>query len=130
MVSLDTIKNEISLWCEKHEEIDAAYLHGSVVRGTVRGDSDIDIAIRCRGEAPVAWRLMEWSGELSVKLKAEVDLGLLQSTNLVYLKEAVLRGERLYLREGSDVDAFIATQLGLYLQFRESRRSIEEAYHG
>jgi hypothetical protein len=88
------------------------------------------IALLCLESPPSSWRLLEWAAELSLPLKAKVDLGIIASSNLIYLKEAVLKGEQVFHRSSRPVDEYLATHLGLYLSFRESRRPVEEAYIG
>lgn len=130
MKDLQFIESELSKWCMAQDDIDAAYLHGSTLSGRRREDSDIDVAIVCLSKRPESWTLLEWAGELSCVLGQDVDLGLLCTHNLIYLKEASLRGKRVYCRTEDLVDGFVASALGMYLSFCESRRPVVEAYHG
>jgi hypothetical protein len=53
---------------------------------------------------------------------------VLDTTNLVYAKEAYLNGECIFCRDSLRRDLFGATVLGEYLDLREVRQEVEHAY--
>ncbi len=107
----------------------AVYLMGSAAAGTLRPDSDVDVAILpsdgCRISLDTRMQLIS---ALTLDLGRDVDLGIIDSKNLVYASEAILKGKRIVT---ADQDYVIKTEtrlLGCYLKFREDRRVVEEAY--
>jgi len=109
--------------------IAAAYLLGNVARGEERIDSDMDLAILFYpGYCLTKLEQVQLGGLLSEYCGHEVDLGMLDSHNLVYTKEAVLGGRLIYCKDHKYCDLFVATALGLYAEFRFSRKEVEDAY--
>jgi predicted nucleotidyltransferase len=109
--------------------IAAAYLLGSAARNEMRPDSDVDIAVLpCEG-VRLSWmdRLALADG-LAEPLGRTVDLGVLDSANLVYAKEAITSGTCILTRDRFRSDLFAATALALYARLREERKEIEDAY--
>lgn len=114
---------------QKERRILAAYLLGSAVNGTLRPDSDIDIALMfLPGKGMTGVERGELAAELSLVLRREVDLGVLSSGNLVYARETILTGNRIFSRNDGVADLYAATLLGLYAQFHYERRGILHGY--
>ena len=112
------------------EKVAAVYLLGSVVKGTMRSDSDIDIAILPRNDMSISLQdRIALIGSLSLALRHEVDLGIITAQNLIYASEAILTGKRFLTLDTAYVDQTEMRLLGGYLQLRFDRREIEEAYH-
>jgi uncharacterized protein len=107
----------------------AAYLLGSVSRSTARNDSDIDIAVlpdpACRFSG---MDILELNARFDECAPFPADVGVLSTDNLIYAKEAVLRGTCVYIRDKGYHDLFAATVLGLYVALRAERKEIENAY--
>jgi len=107
----------------------AVYLLGSAVRDELRRESDIDLALMPKpGTSIPAIERFNVAGCLSVQLGRQVDLGELGSHNLVYAREAILTGERIYLRDAFAADLRAATLLGMYFRFNEEREEVLDAY--
>ena len=112
------------------EKVAAVYLLGSVVKGTMRSDSDIDIAILPRNDMSISLQdRIALIGSLSLALRHEVDLGIITAQNLIYASEAILTGKRFLTLDTAYVDQTEMRLLGGYLQLRFDRREVEEAYH-
>ena len=108
----------------------AAYLHGSTVEGTSRPDSDVDCALLLYPDQDMtSLELMELTGELSGRLGAPLDLGILSTRNLVYFVQAVHKGARIFCRDENRADSLVATAFSLYGRLKEDRREVEAAYH-
>lgn len=109
--------------------IAAVYLMGSAATGTLRPDSDIDIAILpadgCRISLDARLQLIS---ALTLELGRDVDIGIIDSKNLIYASEAILKGKRIVTADQDYVAMTETRLLGCYLQFREDRRVVEEAY--
>lgn len=111
------------------EKVQAVYLLGSAARGAMRADSDVDIALLlAHRRAETTERLSPLRTELSIRLRREVDLGVVSSDNLVYARQAILTGRRLFTRSVNLVETREATLLGLYARFNEDRREVLDAY--
>ena len=112
------------------DRIAALYLLGSAAKGTMRPDSDIDIALLPRNGTSFSLQdRIDLIGTLSLALRREVDLGLITPQNLIYASEAILTGKRILTLDASYADQAEIRMLGEYLQFRLDRREVEEAYH-
>ncbi len=107
----------------------AAFVLGSVARGTPRPDSDVDIAVLyAPGRRPPAAQRVALAARLSAALGREVDLGTISADNLVYAKEAYLTGQCIFTRDPTQRDLAGATLLGLYAELRRAREEVERAY--
>lgn len=107
----------------------AVYLLGSAVSGRLRPDSDVDLAVMPEpGHFFDASRMIELAAEATLALGRDVDPGLLSSRNLVYAREALLTGERIFSRDDFRADLSAATLLGLYDGFQTERREVLDAF--
>ena len=111
------------------ERIEAAYLLGSAAQGRLRPESDVDIAVMpARDKSLNAVERCLLAASLSLELGREVDLGLLSSANLVYARQAILTGHRLFARDAFRADLQAASLLGMYERFNLDRREVSNAY--
>lgn len=110
--------------------IAAAYLIGSAAAGQMRSDSDIDIALLpMMGKTCSLHERLAMAATLESRLGRTVDIGIITAANLIYASEAILTGTRIDIGDKGAIDAMETRLLGCYLQFREDRREVEEAYH-
>ena len=109
--------------------IESAYLLGSAARGTMRSDSDVDIAILPRAGIRIGdLSRLSLAADLSFASGLDIDIGILSAANLVYAREAILTGRRIFSRNGASADAAVATLLSMYASFNEERREVLDAY--
>ena len=114
---------------QSDNRIVAAYLLGSAASGMLRPDSDIDVAILPqKGMRLRRSHLLELSTSVSLALGREIDLGVLSSANLVYARQAILAGTRLFTKDPFYSDLMETTLLSMYLWFSEERKEIVDAY--
>lgn len=114
---------------KKDERIVAAYLLGSALGGHMRSDSDLDIALLpYPGHSISRLDRLFLNGLLGEHSRLEVDVGLLGTDNLVYVREAVFRGKCLFCKDRAWHDLFVATALGLYAELQISRKEVIDAY--
>ncbi len=107
----------------------AWYLLGSAVKGTLRPDSDLDLAVLpWPGKVIDSVALVRWAGPLSLKVGRELDIGILDGSNLVYAKEALWTGRLLYCADEAAERKRKAELFALYLTFQEDRREVLNAY--
>ena len=107
----------------------ALYLLGSAQTGTMRPDSDVDLALLLEaGREMSPLERADLAAVVSSLLRRDVDLGELSSRNLVYAKEAILKGRRLFARDAARADLHETTLLSMYARFNEDRREVLDAY--
>ncbi len=109
--------------------IQAVYLLGSAASGAMRSDSDVDIALLFKPGSEIdADFLDKKKAELSLMLGREVDTGYMSTKNLVYARQAILTGKRIFVQDENFVNMREATLLGLYAQFENDRQEVMNAY--
>jgi predicted nucleotidyltransferase len=109
--------------------VDAVYLLGSAASGRMRPDSDLDIAVvPAGGREFTAMDQGRLAAAISLELGRVVDLGVLSSANLVYARQAILTGRRIYARDPKRTDLLAAALLGMYERFNLDRREVRDAY--
>ena len=114
---------------ERDPRILALYLLGSAHAGRMRKDSDIDLALMSEPGAELSGvERGDLAAEAALELGREVDLGEVSTRNLVYAREAILNGRRLFARDLGRAELREATLLGLYARFHEERREVADAY--
>jgi predicted nucleotidyltransferase len=124
----DEIENIIAL-VKADARVAALYLLGSAARGTLRADSDIDLAILPEsGCAPGPVERAQLAGQIAYTIGREVDLGLVSSQNLVYSRQALLTGRLLFSRDLYYTELMAASLLGLYDRFQGERKELIDAY--
>ena len=75
---------------QANHRIAAAYLIGSGAEGRLRAESDVDIAVLpARGTTLTVPERMDLAADLAALAGRTVDLGILQTGNLVYAKEVM-----------------------------------------
>ena len=113
----------------REDKIVAAYLLGSAEEGRLRPDSDVDIALLMeRGATFTGRERSDLAADLEDLVGLPVDLGILQTGNLVYAKEAVARGKLLFERDRIARARFAMLILSMYASLQETRREVLHAY--
>jgi predicted nucleotidyltransferase len=115
---------------ERQVGLAAVYLLGSALSGQQRDDSDIDLALMPANgcEIPLQERL-SLAAQLEVTLARPIDLGVISPRNLIYAHEAILKGRRIATFDRNYTENVETRLLGSYLQLRQDRAEVEEAYH-
>ena len=115
----------------RHPHLLAAYLLGSAGTDHFRPDSDLDIALLpYPGHSLSGKDMLELAADLQDHFGYIMDIGLLSTRQLIYTKEAITQGHRLFCRDEYLHDLFVATALSLYAQLRLECREIEKVYAG
>jgi predicted nucleotidyltransferase len=126
---IESISAAVRTQVEKDERILAVLLLGSAARGDMRPDSDIDLALMAvPGDKTDVLERSQMAGELSYELARSVDVGEISSKNLVYAREALLKGTLLFCRDIEKFNLARVSILGMYLQFNLDRKEILDAY--
>ena len=125
----ETIKLTIKKYLINDSLILAVILLGSAKEGRMTKESDIDIAvILYPGEKLDSLKKMKLLKELSFELRKIVDIGEVSSKNLVYSREALLKGEIIFTKDKDLFENIRANLLGMYLQFNFERGEVINAY--
>jgi len=107
MGSQEGVMRRLADYFGEREDIAFAILFGSAVRGKVRKEGDIDIAIYFRPEKDVEWENFgrRYKGEnriaidLENLLKKEIDLVVLNRARSVLADEIIRKGEPILIRD-------------------------------
>lgn len=105
-----SIAQQIAHTLAKHEEIQLAFVFGSAARGTLRPDSDVDVAVLGGGQLSTESRLALMA-ELSLALKREVDLVDLYDAWGLILRQVLTTGILVLKRPGSAHAALLKRML-------------------
>jgi hypothetical protein len=72
--------------------------------------------------------LADLRADLSIEAGRVADVGIISAKNLVYAREALLHGRRIFERNRFAFDLAEATLLGMYARFNEDRQEVLHAY--
>ena len=129
MMNKETIKRIIKKYLYKESLILSSSLLGSAEDGRMRAESDVDIAVMLYpGNSLDSYKKMKIIKDLSFELERLADIGEISSTNLVYSREALLKGEIIFSRDTDLFQNIRANLLGMYLQFNLEREEVINAY--
>jgi len=104
----------------------AVYLFGTAAAGTLREDSDVDIAVLSEGALePVA--LFDAAQRLATLLGRDVDLVDLGRASTVMRAQVVANGRRLTTTSSLEIDTFEMLALSDYARLAEERRPVVRA---
>ena len=120
---------QISAYFDSHPSILSVYLMGSTAKGPRRPNSDIDLGIMpYDGTVITSGELLKMIGDLGYKFGYDFDLGLVQSNNLIYAKEAIWTGERIQSKNELKTlwKEYILTSM--YFNFQVERKVVLDAY--
>lgn len=110
---LDILKN----YFEQKEQIVFAYIFGSAIRGKIREEGDIDIAVYFRSETDLEWEFFGKrykeeniiSLELERLLRKEVDLVVLNRARAVLADEILRNGRPIIIKDRGIFMDFLCT---------------------
>jgi predicted nucleotidyltransferase len=113
----------------REEGLVAAWIFGSFVNGHFRDDSDVDFALYYQPESEPGWSALgELARDLESVLGRKADVGCLNSRNLVYAVQAFRTGRLVYAADEQAAMAFASRLQSLYLDLKQDRKVVEEAY--
>lgn len=113
----------------KEGTIVAVWILGSAVTNRLHEASDVDFAILyAEGTVSDYKRLGGLSFDLESILGRRVDLGRLDTRNLIYAHEAISHGVRIYCRAPDVADRYMERVNALYFDLKRDRKVVEDAY--
>ena len=104
------IVQQIASTLAQHEDIQLAFVFGSAARGTLRPDSDVDVAVLAGGQLSTEARLALMA-ELILALKREVDLVDLHDAWGLILRQVLTTGTLALKRPGPGHAALLKRML-------------------
>jgi len=109
----------------EESKVKLAFLIGSFAKGTARKDSDVDVAVFF-GSSPDIEDVLELTERLSLLLKRDVDLVVLDTAGPVIKMQALKTGILLRADEGAYEDFFVST-INEYDDLKCLHREAEES---
>lgn len=127
-LSIDVKQKLISTF-EGNSKIISVFLLGSAARNQLRKDSDLDFGILlAEGNSLSGLELLQKSSEIESITGYQTDLGIISKKNLIYAKEAILSGIRIFDRDSHITDRKINLLLSMYYYFKEEMREVYNGY--
>jgi len=118
------LTSRLGAFFNEEGNVKLAFLIGSFAKGTAREDSDVDVAVLF-GSRPDMEDALELTERLSLLLKRDVDLVVLDTAGPVIKMQALKTGILLCAAEGTYEDFFVAT-INEYDDLKYLRREAEE----
>jgi len=119
------LTSRLGAFFNEEGNVKLAFLIGSFAKGTAREDSDVDVAVLF-GSRPDMEDALELTERLSLLLKRDVDLVVLDTAGPVIKMQALKTGVLLRAAEGAYEDFFVAT-INEYDDLKYLRREAEES---
>lgn len=120
------IREEITQFLIKNVSPDFIVLFGSFVKGTMREDSDIDVAFFSE-KVYNDYELFLLAQKLADRLGHEVDLVQLNNASTVFQAQIVGTGETIYCTDETKRMFFEMKVLKMYAKLNEERQPIFDA---
>ena len=125
----DTLSARCAERFAREPSLVAVWVFGSAVNGRLRDDSDVDFALYYQSEKEPEWSALgELAWDLESILGRKADLGRLNSRNLIYAMQAFQTGSLIYAADEQAALAFASRLQSLYLDLKQDRKVVEEAY--
>ncbi len=116
----------VSRYAASQPSILAAYLFGSVVRGRLTTESDIDVALLF-AEPPDALRVLDMREDLTTLLGRQADLVNLNQASPILGMQVLRNGEIVFERSARAARQFRVRTIFAYFDLKQVRKPIEEA---
>jgi len=108
------------------ENIDAAYVFGSIVHGRLTPFSDLDIAILFReGFVPNTLGILELRETLTSTLGIDVDIACLNTAGPILVLQVLRKGEKIIEHNTYALAQFVIRAVNAYDDLKRVRRPIE-----
>lgn len=111
---------------KKYPRVQAAYLFGSAAGGNLHAESDLDIALT--GDADLRSQKLDILTDLAREGFVNVDLVILDQSDIVLRFEAVRFNRLVYHTDGFDAGGYYSLILRQYFDFLPYLKTQREAY--
>jgi uncharacterized protein len=121
------IVDVVQAYYRERREIAAVYLYGSVVKGRLTPESDIDIGVLYDAASPRdLQKHADDQAALAAALGREVDLVSLAEVSPILRYQVIKHGERVLTRDPKAVNLFFVRTVNEYCDLKMVRREIEK----
>ena len=128
MIQADKLKKCTNRFAQE-SDILAVWLLGSAQTEQMHSESDVDFAVLyTRGHIRDFDQSSSLISDLEAILGRPVDLGKLNTQNLIYSHEAISKGQSIYNREPVQTSRFVEQVFAMYFDLKQSRKVVEDAY--
>jgi len=120
MISIKHLKNTLRAYFSTKPEVLSVYVFGSSVTNRKRKNSDIDIALFLNEqyvEVPLRYRI-EIATDLTELLRTDVDIVILNFSNLLLRAQVFEKGLLVYERNPNARALFQSISMGRYYDFK------------
>jgi len=125
VISLHDVSAIVTAWAAKDDQIDAAWLFGSIVRGRNHESSDVDVAVLPRrGVVIDAVTRLDMAVELGARIQRNVDLVFLDTAGELLAAQVLRSGIRVFVRNPTRVHLFELAEAGKYSDYSRLTLSI------
>lgn len=125
----DKILDAIVQHLQEMPNLACAYVHGSFGTERFRADSDVDIGLLFFPKSkPDSLQLMACAGRIESCIGHPVHFGLMSSRNVVFVKEVIAKGRRIFCADTTYCDTFVMHALSMYARLNEERSEVLKSY--
>lgn len=129
MVTQERLLKIIEIIKLEFPDLLAIYLFGSQVAGVTHGESDLDLALLFKARTePDSLAIYHLQSKVADVAGCPVDIGILSLDNVVFAKEVISKGHRVYCREQRQCDEFAMYCLAYYAQLNFERAELLASY--
>ncbi len=126
LTTKEEIAKAMARYASSQPSVLAAYLFGSAVRGRLKGDSDIDVALLF-STPPDGLKLLDMQEDLTTLLGRQADLVSLNTASAILGMQVLRYGEIVFDRSPRASSEFQVKTMFAYFDLKQVRRPIEEA---
>jgi uncharacterized protein len=126
LTTKEDIAGVVSRYAASQPSVLAAYLFGSLVRGRLITESDIDIALLF-SQPPDALRLLDMQEDLTTLLGRQADLVDLNQASPILCMQVLRSGEIVFERSARATREFQVRTMFAYFDLKQVRKPIEAA---
>ncbi len=106
-----------------------AYVHGSFGTDRFRADSDVDVSLLFYPKLqPSRLVLMDYAGQVESRIGHAVHFGIMSTRNVVFVKEVIAKGRRIFCADKTYCDTFVMHALSMYVRLNEERYEVLKSY--
>jgi predicted nucleotidyltransferase len=106
-----------------------AYVHGSFGTVRFRAESDVDVGLLFYPKLHLPrLQLMDYAGRIEARIGHPVHFGIMSTKNVVFVKEVIAKGRRVFCADRTYCDTFVMHALSMYVRLNEERDEVLKSY--